>query len=126
MLLPAPLASTAKALRNNELDLLTYINSLCDRIDKAEPQIQTLLPEPQRRARLLAQAAELQARFPDPTRRPPLYGIPVGVKDIFNVDGFPTQAGSQLPATLFTGSEAVCVTALRQAGALIMSKTVST
>ncbi len=126
MLLPAPLASTAQALRDNELDLLTYINSLCDLIDAAEPQIQALLPEPQRRARLLAQAAELQARFPDPTRRPPLYGIPVGVKDIFNVDGFPTQAGSQLPAALFTGSEAACVTALRQAGALIMGKTVST
>ena len=126
MLLPAPLAATAKALRTNELDLLAYINDICARIDAAEPHIQALLPEPQRRERLLAQAEALQAHFPDPASRPPLYGIPVGVKDLFNVDGFPTQAGSQLPASLFDGPEAVCVRALRQAGALIVGKTVST
>ena len=126
MLLPAPLAATAKALRTNELDLLAYINDICARIDAAEPHIQALLPQPQRRERLLAQAEALQAHFPDPASRPPLYGIPVGVKDLFNVDGFPTQAGSQLPASLFDGPEAVCVRALRQAGALIVGKTVST
>ena len=125
MLLPAPLAATAKALRMNELDLLAYINDICARIDAAEPHIQALLPEPQRRERLLAQAEVLQAHFPDPASRPPLYGIPVGVKDMFNVDGFPTQAGSQLPANLFDGPEAICVKALRQAGALIVGKTVS-
>src|SRR5258708_16108203 len=126
MLLPAPLAATAKALRTNELDLLAYINDICARIDAAEPHIQALLPQPQRRERLLAQAEALQAHFPDPASRPPLYGIPVGVKDLFNVDGFPTQAGSQLRASLFDGPEAVCVRALRQAGALIVGKTVST
>src|SRR5258706_8898146 len=126
MLLSAPLAATAKALRTNELDLLAYINDICARIDAAEPHIQALLPEPQRRERLLAQAEVLQAHFPDPASRPPLYGIPVGVKDLFNVDGFPTQAGSQLPASLFDGPEAICVRALRQAGALIVGKTVST
>jgi Asp-tRNA(Asn)/Glu-tRNA(Gln) amidotransferase A subunit family amidase len=125
MLLPAPLAATAKALRTNELDLLAYINDICARIDAAEPHIQALLPEPRRRERLLAQAEALQAHFPDPASRPPLYGIPVGVKDMFNVDGFPTQAGSQLPASLFSGPEAICVRALRQAGALIVGKTVS-
>jgi Asp-tRNA(Asn)/Glu-tRNA(Gln) amidotransferase A subunit family amidase len=125
MLLPAPLAATAKALRTNELDLLAYINDICARIDAAEPHIQALLPEPRRRERLLAQAEALQAHFPDPASRPPLYGIPVGVKDMFNVDGFPTQAGSQLSASLFAGPEAVCVRALRQAGALIVGKTVS-
>ncbi|HET7638908.1 MAG TPA: amidase, partial [Ktedonobacteraceae bacterium] len=125
MLLPAPLAATAKALRTNELDLLAYINDICARIDAAEPYIQALLPEPRRRERLLAQAEALQAHYPDPASRPPLYGIPVGVKDMFNVDGFPTQAGSQLPANLFSGPEAVCVRRLRQAGALIVGKTVS-
>jgi Asp-tRNA(Asn)/Glu-tRNA(Gln) amidotransferase A subunit family amidase len=50
----------------------------------------------------------------------------VGVKDVFNVDGFPTHAGSQLPAELFVGHEATCVTLLRKAGALIAGKTIST
>jgi Asp-tRNA(Asn)/Glu-tRNA(Gln) amidotransferase A subunit family amidase len=50
----------------------------------------------------------------------------LGVKDIFRADGFPTQAGSQLPSELFDGPEAVCVTRLKQAGALVLGKTVTT
>ena len=123
---PAPLAKTASALRNGQLDLLHYINETCDRIEAIEPTIQAFLPEPHRRARLLAEAEVLQSRFPDPGDRPPLYGVLVGVKDVFVVDGFPTQAGSQLPAELFVGQEATCVSLLRRAGALIAGKTIST
>ncbi len=123
---PAPLAKTAAALRSGELELTTYIDEICDRIDAVEPQVQALLPEPDRRARLRTEAAALQARFPDPGRRPPLFGVLVGVKDIFRVDGFPTRAGSKFPPEVLAGSETVCVTTLRQAGALILGKTVTT
>lgn len=121
----APLATTAHALRSGQLDLPTYVNEICNRIDAVEPSIQALLPEPDRRSRLLAEATTLQERFPDAAQRPPLYGIPLGVKDMFRVDGFPTRAGSQLPAELFAGPEAACVTRLRAAGVLILGKTVS-
>ena len=123
---PASLTETANALRNNKLNLLTYINEVCDRIDAVEPHIHSLLPEPDRRARLLAEASALQERFPLSTDRPPLYGILLGIKDVFAVDGFATRAGSQLPPELFKQPEAVCVTRLREAGALILGKTVST
>lgn len=123
---PAPLLETAHALRHNEIDLLTYIHQTCDRIDAVEPHIHALLPEPDRRARLLAEARALQARFPHPTDRPPLYGILLGIKDVFAADGFATRAGSQLPPELFKQPEAVSVTRLREAGALILGKTVST
>lgn len=126
MIQPAPLAATASALRSEQLDLLAYINDLCDRVNAYDPEIQALLPESNRRARLLDEAKVLRARFPDPVSRPPLYGIPVGVKDMFYVDGFPTRAGSQLPEEAFSGEEAACVTMLREAGALILGKTVST
>ena len=120
------LIETAAALHTGELDLLNYINQLCDLIDMAEPRIQALLPEADRRARLLSEAQALQVRFPEPANSPPLYGIPVGIKDIFRVNGFPTRAGSQLPVELFTGPESDCVCALRSAGALILGKTVTT
>jgi Asp-tRNA(Asn)/Glu-tRNA(Gln) amidotransferase A subunit family amidase len=123
---PASLVETAAALCTGELDLFAYINQLCDLIDAIEPQIQALLPEADRRARLLAEAQTLQGRFPDPASRPPLYGIPVGIKDIFRVEGFPIRAGSQLPAELFIGPESDCVRTLRSAGALILGKTVTT
>ncbi len=123
---PAPLADTVTALRSGQDDLLEYIDAMCDRVDAVDPEVQALLPEPERRERLLHAAAELQARFPDPANRPPLYGLLVGIKDIFHVDGFPTLAGTQLPPRLFAGPEATCITALRQAGGLILGKTVTT
>ena len=123
---PASLVETAAALHTGELDLLVYINQLCDLIDASEPRIQALLPETGRRARLLHEAQELQMRFPDFTSRPPLFGIPVGIKDIFRIDGFPTRAGSQLPAELFKGPESDCVRTLRSVGALILGKTATT
>jgi len=57
----------------------------------------------------------------------PLHGIPVGIKDIVDVAGFVTGAGSpwfarQPPAT----SDAPLVAALRKAGAVIIGKTVTT
>jgi Asp-tRNA(Asn)/Glu-tRNA(Gln) amidotransferase A subunit family amidase len=141
----APLFGTAARLRSGRLDLAGYINELCDRIDAVDPVIQAMVPEPSRRERLLREAAALEERFPEPDsyeqiledlqrgrtarqarNRPPLYGVPVGVKDIFRVDGFPTRAGSQLPPELFEGPEAPCVTRLREAGALILGKTVTT
>src|SRR5437868_2767695 len=122
---PAPLAATAAALRSGELDLLTYIDEACSRIDATEPLIHALLPEQDRRQRLLTEAEALQKRFPEPASRPPLYGILLGVKDIIRVAGFPTQAGSQLPAELFDGPEAPRVTLLRNAGALLLGKTIS-
>jgi Asp-tRNA(Asn)/Glu-tRNA(Gln) amidotransferase A subunit family amidase len=88
-----------------------------------EPHIRALLPERRRLSRLRTEARQLAERWPDPSTRPPLYGIPVGIKDLFRVDGFPTRAGSQLPARLFAGPEAPVVSALRAAGALVLGKT---
>ena len=118
--------ATVETLRGGQLDLLTYIDELCDRIDANDPYLHALLPETDRRSRLRTDAAALQTRFPDPASRPPLYAIPVGVKDTFPVDGFPTQAGSQLPPGLFVAPETTCVTMLRAAGVLILGKTVTT
>ncbi len=116
----------AEALHNGSIEVVDYINELCDRIDANEPKVQAFIPEENRRERLLKEAAELDERFPDPQDRPRLYGIPVGVKDIFRVDGFPTRAGSKLPPELFEGQEAACVTKLKNAGAFIAGKTVTT
>ena len=123
---PAPLANIAHGLKTNTLDLVAYVREVLDHIEAVEPQIEALLPEPGRGDRLPAEADALQRRYPDPATRPPLYGVLVGVKDIYRVDGFATGAGSNLPATLFDGPEAVSVTALREAGALILGKTVTT
>ncbi|KYH26584.1 amidase [Halalkalicoccus paucihalophilus] len=121
-----PLAATVTSLRTGETEPSTYLNSLEGRVDRVEPEIEALLDEPARWDRLGREASALEARFPDPATRPPLYGVPVGVKDIFNVEGFPTEAGSTVPPETVTGPEAASVRALRDAGALVLGKTVTT
>jgi Asp-tRNA(Asn)/Glu-tRNA(Gln) amidotransferase A subunit family amidase len=122
---PAPLVTTAAALRSGQTDLIDAINESVDRIEIADPFVQALLPEAERRKRLLAEARALQERFPEPAQRPPLYGVLLGVKDVLRADSFPTRAGSRLPPDLFIGPEAACVSKLKGAGALILGKTVS-
>ncbi|KEO83978.1 amidase [Tumebacillus flagellatus] len=101
----------------------TKLEGIFRRIEETEADVKALLPEENRRERLLRDAEALEQRWPNPAERPALYGLTVGVKDLFRVDGFPTQAGSALPAELFAGPEASVVTALREAGALIVGKT---
>jgi Asp-tRNA(Asn)/Glu-tRNA(Gln) amidotransferase A subunit family amidase len=72
------------------------------------------------------QIETLFSRFPDPSRRPPLFGVPVGVKDIFRVNGATIRCGSLLPPVLFEGPEAACVSRLRDAGAIIFARTATT
>lgn len=126
MLQKAPLADTAAALRGGELDLLEHTQATLARLDALEPQLQAFLPEPGRHDRVMSEAEALLQRWPEPEGRPPLFGIPVGVKDIFRVDGLATRAGSATPARLFAGAQAACVTRLQRAGALVPGKTVTT
>ena len=72
------------------------------------------------------QIETLFSRFPDPSRWPPLFGVPVGIKDIFRIDGAPIRCGSLLPPVLFEGPEAACVSRLREAGAIIFAQTATT
>jgi len=120
------LAATARVLRSGELALASHLDRLEARCAEVEALVQSLRPEAGRFERLRREAAELERRFPDPVSRPPLYGVALGVKDVFRVDGHPTQAGSRLPPEVFFGAEAASVSALRAAGALVLGKTVST
>lgn len=124
--LDASLTVIASELRSGGWPLLDYLAALEKRFNEREPDVLAFVPEDGRFPRLQQQAQDLLDKYPNPAERPSLFGIPLGVKDIFQVDGFTTQAGSQLPTDLLQGSEAPSVTALRQAGALILGKTVTT
>ncbi|MBN2017751.1 MAG: amidase [Candidatus Cloacimonetes bacterium] len=102
------------------------IEDLCDKLDTWDSAIHAFLPEKGRRKRLNKDIKELYERFPDPKDRAVLFGIPIGVKDIFRVDGFEMKAGSRLPASEFEGKEAASVTRLKDAGAIILGNTVTT
>lgn len=114
------------ALRSGEWPLLDYLDELETHFEEREPEIEAFVPENGRFDRLRREAEDLLERYPDPGKRPLLFGLPVGVKDIFHTDGFLTQAGSHLPSDLLQDKESAAVTRLRQAGALILGKTVTT
>ena len=120
------LVADVRAIRRGELPLSGLIERLEERFHLIEPAIESYLPETNRFDRLRREAETLEARHPDPALRPPLFGALLGVKDIFHVDGFVTRAGTQVPAGLFAGTEAAVVTRLKNAGALIVGKTVTT
>lgn len=115
-----------EALRSNQLTLPEYLSQVEARFIAREPAVLAFLPERERFARLRLEADALLSRYPDLVKRPPLFGMTVGVKDIFHVKGFVTQAGSKLPAEELQGGEAASVARLKDAGALILSKTVTT
>lgn len=107
-------------------ELTRAISTLEERFGQVEPSVQAFLPEPGRFERLRRETTALAKRFPQPDERPSLFGAFVGVKDIFRVDGFPTRAGSQGPSEALDGPEAEVVTRMRDAGALVVGKTVTT
>jgi len=77
-----------------------------------------------------ADFARRQARALDASgggpRRGPLFGIPVGVKDIFDTADLPTEYGSPIYKGHRPAADAACVAAARAAGAVILGKTVTT
>jgi len=119
-------SSITRSFRDGNISAKELISSLQSHFDSREPDVLSFFPEPNRFERLQREAEELVVRYPDPARRPPLFGMTVGVKDIFHADGFVTQAGSRLPSEELQGDEAASVTQLKNAGALIMGKTVTT
>ncbi len=58
--------------------------------------------------------------------RGPLHGVPVGIKDIYFTRGVLTTSGSTIYAEFVPDYDATTVALLRQAGAVIMGKTVTT
>ena len=75
-------------------------------------------------ARVFAdEAAERAAELDESPRSGPLHGIPVAVKDLIEVAGHPTEAGSPAYAGHVSAGDAAVVRTLREAGAIIIGKT---
>jgi len=73
-----------------------------------------------------AEAARLTDEAKHGQVRGALHGIPVGIKDIFDVFDWPTAAGSKLWANSIARKDATVVERLKRAGAVFLGKTVTT
>ena len=94
------------------------------RIDRFESEVHAWVVVD--RARAVAAAERADAQIAAGRYLGALHGIPVGIKDIVDVAGLPTRAGSTLTSDLPVTADAAIVAALRAAGAIILGKTVTT
>ena len=69
--------------------------------------------------------AQARARDEAATPAGPLHGVPVGIKDIFDTADMPTEMGSPIYAGHRPAADAAAVAILREAGAVILGKTVT-
>lgn len=75
---------------------------------------------------VLAQADAAQEQINMGRALGPLHGVPIGVKDIIDTADMPTECGTPVFAGNAPSKDAALVAQLRQAGAIILGKTVTT
>jgi len=78
------------------------------------------------KTRARAEAADAAARAKRGLRRSPLDGVPVTYKDLFDIAGVPTTAGSRLLEQNLAARDAMIVQRLAQAGLVTLAKTTMT
>lgn len=114
-----PIGAAADDLRSGRVTSLQLVEESLLAVDKYDAELGAVVHLMAASAR--AQAAALDEEADAGAWRGPLHGIPVTVKDVIDVAGAPTRAGSaaydELPAV-----DAESVARLRAAGAVILAK----
>ena len=115
-----PAWHAAELLASRELSATDLMRTCLDRALERDAAVHAF-------AHLDPDAALAQARALDagPVRGP-LHGLPLGVKDLFDTADMPTSYGSPIYAGHRPKADAASVALCREAGALVLGKTVTT
>jgi len=116
-------SNAARAIASGEIKSVELVTALVRQIAAREPEVQAFV-------HFDAEYLLQQARTADLAREEgrelgPLHGVPVALKDIIDTQDMPTEHGSALFAGRTPGADASVVNILRQAGAIILGKTVT-
>jgi aspartyl-tRNA(Asn)/glutamyl-tRNA(Gln) amidotransferase subunit A len=117
------LAEAGERLRSGEVSPTELLDATLALIEETEPIVHAYAGLMTETAREEARRAEKELKAGE--ARGPLHGIPIGVKDLCHTRGFPTEAGSAVLAGFIPDTDAAVVTRLRQAGAVLVGKTVT-
>jgi len=114
-------ATEASALiARREISSEELVRACIARIQAREPVVQAWAHFDERIPLAAARAAD--AKKPEH----PLHGIPFGVKDVIDSADLPTEYGSEIHKGHRPAKDAVCIQRMKEAGAVLMGKTVST
>jgi aspartyl-tRNA(Asn)/glutamyl-tRNA(Gln) amidotransferase subunit A len=118
------LSEAAAAVRRCSLSSVDYVEALFRVMDRIESRIEAWVTVD--REGVLSEARTCEAEARNGHIRGPLHGVPVGIKDIFYTNGLRTTMGSVIFKDFVPDCDARAVTKLRQAGAIMLGKTVTT
>ena len=107
-----------------ECSVRDLAEALLARVEAVEPQVQAWAHLDSAYLRAQADAADEARAAGAPCG--PLFGIPVGIKDIIDTADLPTEDGTVLHRGRMPRRDAAVVRRLRAAGGLVMGKTVTT
>ena len=107
-------------LRAGEVSPVDVVDALLQRIEQYNERLLGYLHVDAESARVAAKAAE--SEIVAGGYRGPLHGIPVAYKDIYDVQGLPTTAGSRLMAGYVASEDCTVAARFRQAGAICIGK----
>jgi Asp-tRNA(Asn)/Glu-tRNA(Gln) amidotransferase A subunit family amidase len=125
MSLPAlSFAAAAADIREGRISSAELVAECLKRVEEVEPRVRAWAFLDRDHAMRQAEAADLHRK--QGKALGPLHGVPIGIKDIFDTGDMPTELGSPLWAGRTPRRDATVVARLREAGAVIMGKTVTT
>ncbi len=111
-------------LRRGELSAEAVTRAYCDRIMLRDPKMGAFVTVATQEA--IAAARDLDALLWSGKDLGPLMGVPIAVKEIFAIDGFPYGAGTQLDLTATKPSQGPFIQSLKDAGCIILGTTRTT
>jgi len=114
------LREAALALQERQLSSVELTKSAINRIDLMNPALHAFITLFRRPA--LNRAAQADRERKENVDRGPLHGIPVAVKDVFDMKGVRTTGGSKV-IDYVPAEDATVVEALEAAGAVMMGET---
>jgi aspartyl-tRNA(Asn)/glutamyl-tRNA(Gln) amidotransferase subunit A len=112
--------AAAQAIAARKLSPIELMTALLQRIGRLDPKLNVFIRLDADTAMDAARAAE--AEIACGRSRGPLHGVPVGIKDIIDVAGLPTTCHSKILIDNIATADAVCVSRLRGAGAIVLGK----
>ncbi len=114
----------AAALRSGATTPIELVEMCLANIDRFEDQVHAWVFVERAYAR--AEAKRATDELKNGHQRGPLHGIPLGIKDIFDIFDRPTAAGSKLWERSSARQDSEVIKRLRSAGAIFLGKTVTT
>jgi aspartyl-tRNA(Asn)/glutamyl-tRNA(Gln) amidotransferase subunit A len=115
------LAAAAQQIRAKALSPVELTESVLARIDAVNPQINAfsnVTAELATKAAVLAEHEISAGRY-----RGPLHGIPIGVKENYDMAGVPSTSSSRVRADYIPDEDSAVVAKLREAGAVVVGRT---